>query len=371
MFGKGVSLVVGIVGDTTGLQKSLGDAGVDVKDFGSSALGTAAKVSVVAGAAVAAGAAIFEMADAAAADRAEQDKLTAAIKAAGAETANTTAQVEAAIAAGQAKAFSDTETREALQSLVTATGDVGAATNLLTDAQNIARFAGVDLATAADAVAKANAGQDGALRKLLPGLEKGADATDTLAAASKQAAGQADLFAESTDGMKARAGDAFGELTETIGSVFLPILDAIIPALIPILQAFGELVEAILPVLIPLVKLLSKALTVAFGIITKVLGALKGLVEWAKKLLKPLGDVINKLEAINPFRGMSFPSFGAATSGVSGLQAESRAGGQNAVGPVTINIYGDPAVIEAKVIKALRGYQSRNGVGSVFSPGRS
>jgi hypothetical protein len=368
MFGKGVALVVGIVGDTTGLQKSLGEAGVDVKDFGAGALGTAAKVSVVAGAAVAAGAAIYGMAKAASDDAAEAEKLATAIRAAGAETANTTAQVEAAIAAGQEKAFTDSETRAGLQALVTATGDVGQATTLLATAQDIARFAGVDLETASKAVAKAHAGQTGALRKLVPGMEESADSTMALRSAMKIAAGQADVFANSAEGMEAKAGDAFGELTETVGEVFLPILNEIVPVLIPILKAFGELIKAILPVLIPLVKLLAGALKIALNVILKVLGALKGLVEWAKKLLAPLGAVVDKLEAINPFRGMSFPSFGGAS--VSGLQATSRAGGVAPAAPVVINIYGDPAVIEAKVIKAIRGYQSRNGFGSVLVPGR-
>ena len=121
----------------------------------------------------------------------------------------------------------------------------------------MARFANVDLAVAADAVAKANAGQATALAKLLPGLDKGATATETIANAQKLAAGQADLYANSTEGMAARNADALGELGETIGQAVLPILDALLPALIPIIQALGNLVTAVLPVLIPLIKLLA------------------------------------------------------------------------------------------------------------------
>ena len=154
----GVSLSVNITGDTKGLSNALGGAGGEVKDFGSSALGTAAKVSVVAGAALAAGAAIMAMTKAAAEDRDEQNKLALAVQKAGAETAVSNNQIDEAIRLGQEKAFTDSESREALTSLVTATEDVGSATQLLTHAQDIARFAGVDLATAADAVAKAHAG---------------------------------------------------------------------------------------------------------------------------------------------------------------------------------------------------------------------
>jgi len=369
MLGKGVALVVSILGDTKGLEKSLGSAGGEVKDFGSSALGTAAKVSVVAGAALAAGAAIYGMAKAAASDRAEQQKLEAAITAAGAATAESTAQVEAAIAAGQERAFSDSETREGLQSLVTATGDVTTATALLQQAQDLARFAGVDLASASDAVAKAHAGQDGALRKLVPGLEKGATASDTLAAASKMAAGQADLYAKSAEGMEAKAGDAFGELTETIGEVFLPVLDAVLPIVIQMIKLFGQLVKAVLPLLIPILNAVGKALTIVANILSTVVGWLIKFIEWVTKAIGQIGDF---LSSVNPLKDFKLPFGIGGPSGQSqSVSANTRAvgGSSSNAGGVQINIYGDPSVIEAKVTKALRDYARRNGKGSLTALG--
>jgi hypothetical protein len=369
--GRGVALVVSIVGDTKGLEKSLGSAGGDVKGFGDGVLGAAAKVTVVAGVALAGAAAIGAMTKAAADDRAEQEKLSAAIRAAGAETANTTAQVEAAIAAGQDKAFSDSETRDGLQSLVTATKDVGVATDLMTQAQDIARLANVDLATASDAVAKAYAGQDGKLQKLIPGMEKGATGLDTIANASKLAAGQADLYAKSADGMNARAGDAFGELSETIGEVFLPVLDAVLPIVIQMIKLFGQLIKAVLPLLVPILKAVGAALTVVGNILSKIIGFLIQLINWISKVIGKLGEFLAK---INPFQGIKLPSlpFSASGQSVSGLQAGTQAAntGSSSGGGVQINIYGDPAVIEARVMKALRDYTRRNGAGSVFAPGR-
>jgi len=367
MLGKGVALVVSILGDTKGLEKALNSAGGETKDFGSSALGAAAKVSVVAGAALAAGAAMYGMAKAAAADKAEQAKLEQAITAAGAATAQSTQQVEDAIAAGQAKAFSDSETRAGLQSLVTATKDVGVATDLLTQAQDLARFAGVDLETASDAVAKAYAGQDGALRKLVPGLEKGATASDTLANATKMAAGQADIYANSAEGMEAKAGDAFGELTETIGEVFLPVLDAVLPIVIQLIQLFGQLVKAVLPLLVPILKLIGKYLGFLANILSTVVGWLIKFIEWVTKGISMIGDFLAK---INPFKDISLPSlpFTSAAS-VSGLQAGTQAVSGSSGGGVQINIYGDPSVIEAKVTKALRDYARRNGKGSLTALG--
>jgi hypothetical protein len=364
----GVGIVVNITGDTKGLGKALGQAGGEVKGFGGDALATAAKVSVVAGAALAAGAAIYGMAKAADADRTEQAKLTEAIKAVGAETAQTPAQGDAAIAAGQEKAFTDTETREALQSLVTSTKDVGEATALLSDAQNIARLAGVDLATASDAVAKAHAGNDKALRTLVPGMKKGASAMDTLAEASSLASGQADIYAKSAEGMEKKGSDAFGELTETIGEVFLPVLDAVLPIVIQMIQLFGQLIKAVLPLLVPILKTVGAALTVVGKVLSTVVGWLIKLVQW---LVTAIGKIGSFLDSINPLKGIKLPSLPfLSSSTASAGGAETRAAGNGGVGGVTINIYGDPAVIEARVIRALRSYQARNGIGSVFSPGR-
>jgi phage-related protein len=367
MLGRGVSLVVNILGDTKGLEKSLGSAGSDVKGFGGDALGTAAKVSVVAGVALAGAAAIGAMTKAAADDRAEQQKLEAAITAAGAATADTTAQVEAAIAAGQDRAFSDSETRDGLQSLVTATKDVGTATQLLTQAQDLARFANVDLATASDAVAKAYAGQDAKLVKLVPGMTKGATAMETLGKASALAAGQADIYASSADGMNARAGDAFSELSETIGEVFLPVLDAVLPVVIQLIKLFGQLIKAVLPLLVPILKAIGAALTIVGNVLSVVIGWLIKLIDWLSKAIGMLGDFLAK---INPFSGIKLPSlpFSASAGGasVSGLQAGTQAVGGSG-GGVTFNIYGDPSVIEARVTKALRDYKRRNGTEAVFS----
>jgi len=369
--GRGVQLLISIVGETAGLQKAFGEAGEEVKGFGGINLATAAKVSVVAGAAVAAGAAIWDMSKAAAADRDEALKLETAIAAAGAATATSTAQVEAAIAAGQQKAFTDSETREALQSLVTVTGDVGAATEQLAMAQDIARFAGVDLATASDAVAKAQTGSAGALQRLIPGLKKGASGYETVQLAAAAAAGQADQFANSTEGMEAKAGDAFGELSEEIGSVFLPILDAIMPAVVPIIQAFGKLIKAILPILTPLIKALGSAIKIVADILVRLIDILASVLGWINKLLDPVRELVSGLGKLNPFSGFQLPSFGSASAGVGATAygATPTISGANS-GGVVINIHGDPSVIEAKVTKALRDYVRRNGAGSVFTPGR-
>ena len=365
-----IGLVVEIIGDASKLANTLDDTKGKAGGFGDALGGSAIKIAAVAGVAGIAAGAIASMTSAAAADRDEQRKLEAAIAAAGAATATSNAQVEEAIALGQARAFSDSETRDAMQSLVTATGDVTAATELLGPAQDIARLAGVDLATAADAIAKAQSGQDGALRKLVPGLEKGATASDTLAAATAAAAGQADLYAESSEGMQKRAGDSLGELSETIGSVFLPILDAIIPALLPIVEAFGTLVKALLPALIPLVKLLAGALGIVANVLVTVVGWLVKLVSWIGDAIGAVARFLENLNPLKDFKMPSLPFLSSSSSSTSG--ASTRAGGSSSsvVSP-TINVYttGDSIEAERAVVAALRRVTRINGGVIPAAPG--
>lgn len=365
-----LGLTVEIKGDTTNLDKALDASKEKVGGF-SGGLGKGAlAIAGVATAGVGAALAIKGMADAAAADAAEQAKLEGVIRATGAATAESTAQVDAAIAAGQERAFTDSETRAGLESLVTATGDVGEATALLTQAQDIARFAGVDLATASDAVAKATAGQDGALRKLVPGLEKGATAQETIGNASKIAAGQADLYANSAAGMGAKASDAFGEITETIGAAFLPILKEVLPALLPILKALGTLITALLPLLIPLVKLLAGALGIVADILTTVVGWLVKLVTWIGRAMGPIGDF---LEAINPFSNIHLPELpfvGGNAAGATGARSGRAA---PASAPITVNVYGalDPEGVARSVSRILNQHAIRIGRHPALGAGTS
>jgi len=400
MAGNPLDVVTRFTSDVSGLQKGANDAKEAIGGISPAALLTGATIVGAAGLAVGA---IASMTQAAAEDEAQQARLEAAIKGAGAATGDYKSQVDAAIAAGQAKAFTDTQTREALQSLVTTTHDVGKATEELTAAQDIARFANVDLATAADAVAKAHAGQDGALRKLLPGLEKGKTASETLAAATNLAAGSAQAYADTTEGSMAVASDAFSELGETIGSAFLPLVKAIIPPLIQIIHFMGQLIEVILPplsilfgalgtvigavldVIVPLVKwvidlasAILARLSPLLGPLAKLFGgvgdAISGVVKWISDLLGWIGRAIDAigglLDKLNPLKGFSLPSLpfslaapGAAVApaaaGVSGLTSSSAP----VSGAVVVNVYGgDPRRVAQAVRASFRQWRATDGM---------
>ena len=395
MAGSPLDVVTRFVGDTSDLEAGAKKATDAIGGISPASLLMGA---TVVGAATVAVGAIVSMTQAAAEDEAQQARLEAAIQAAGAATGDYKKQVDDAIAAGQARAFTDTQTREALQSLVTATGDVGQATQELTAAQDIARFANVDLATAADAVAKAHAGNDGALRKLIPGLEKGKTATDTLAAAQKAAAGSADAYANSTEGSLAVASDAFGELGETIGSAFLPLVKAIIPPLIKIIGFMGTLIEAIIPPLsvlfgalgvvigavldavVPLVTWIGQLLTQLGAKLQPILriladlfrgvgSAIGGVVDWIRTLLDWIGRVVDAagklLDSLNPLKGFSLPSlpFTLGAPAPAGVGVSTRGAGRAAVaGAVTVNVYGgDPRRVVRAVREGFRRWQFTDG----------
>ena len=355
----GVGIQVGITGDTSGLKGALDEAGGGLEVFGQKINATAVVgVAALAGGAAIAVSAIADMTTAAAEDRAEQEKLNQVYVAAGAATAGYTETIDAAIEAGAAKAFSDSEVRAGLQSLVVATGDAAKANELLGPAMDIARFAGVDLETASKALAKAHDGNDAALRKLIPGLEKGATSADTIAAATALATGQADLYAKSSEGMGKQSSDAFAEIGETIGSAFLPVMDAIVPALIPILQLLGELIKELLPLLTPVIHVIVEALKIFIGVLTTLIGIIKEVVKWISDMVQRVQDAANFIGSVdlNPF---ALPGGGGEAPAGRARGRGARSGGGGGGGNnVTINVQSaDPQ----QVVRALRRWAGANG----------
>lgn len=355
-------LVVSIDGDTKGLEAALGKAGNGISVFGKQ-VSTKAVVGVAAFAGVAgiAASALIDMTSAAAADRDESAKLASVIAAATGSTQDYTAATDAAIAAGQARAFSDSEVRAGLQPLVTATGDVTLATQQLAIAQDIARLANVDLATASEAVAKADQGQDKALRALIPGLTVGKDATETLANAQKLAAGQADKYGSSTAGVGARVSDAMGELGETIGSALLPILDALLPALLPLIDAFGEIIRALLPVLIPMIKVLAGVLKIVLGVVLQVVKAIASFISAVVEALQKIGELLRKVPLVGDLIGGGTQAVTAAVTAAPTVAGRSASSTATTAPRVQVNITGDPIAIEREVTRALQRYSRRNG----------
>jgi hypothetical protein len=330
-------LNVAIQGDTKGLEDAL-DRGASQVDGFAGGLSTALKgAAVVAGAgAVVAG--IASVTQAAADDQAEQARLQAAVEATGLSYEAQAAAIDEAIAAGQAKAFTDTEIRNAMVPLIGATGDMTEANELLATAQDVARLTGMDLEQSARALIKVHEGNSDALARYGVTVTDGATATEALAEIQAQAAGQAQTYADTTAGGLDRMGIMFDEVGETVGSAFLPVLEEILPVIIPIIEQFAELVEDLLPVLIPLLKLAVIPLRILARVISSVLDVLGPLIEWLGQAIDVIGEFIG-----------SASSAKGASAGI----------GAKGAGATSITIYtgADPA----SVTRALRTYAGDNG----------
>ena len=145
-------------------------------------------------------------------------RMAAQLETLGANTEAYRKQIDDAIQA-QSKfgAFDDEDLQDSFTKLVRSTGDVRKALELNNLVMDIARGRGVDLATAADAVAKAAAGNTGALRRMGVQVEKGASAQDALAQAQAKYAGQAKQYGETNAAAADRASIAWENAQEQFG----------------------------------------------------------------------------------------------------------------------------------------------------------
>lgn len=116
-------------------------------------------------------------------------------------------------------AIADDDLRPALAKLAAVTGNVTDAQKLLVLATDLAAYKGVDLATASQAIAKAQSGQRTALNRLVPEIKGAANWTDALANATKGAAETAaknDPFQRMSISMQ--------DMQEQLGYILLPAL---------------------------------------------------------------------------------------------------------------------------------------------------
>lgn len=177
-------------------------------------------------------AAAVDFTKAAADDQKAADILANSLKNTTGATDEQTAAVEQWITkTSMATAVADDELRPALGKLATATGDVSKAQDLMAIALNASAQTGKPLEAVTTAIAKAQAGQMGALNKLIPGLVDGTDKSLTFADAmaalddktkgAAEAAANADPYAKMTIAMN--------ETKEAIGAGLLPIIQKFTP----------------------------------------------------------------------------------------------------------------------------------------------
>lgn len=175
------------------------------------------------------GAAIFAT-KAAIEDAAAQEQLAGVLERQTGATAEQIAENEKFIdSLSKATATADDQLRPALADLVTATGNLSDAQNLLRAAGDLAAATNTDIATAASALSKAYNGNLTALQKLDPSLrdniKAGSSFNEVMATLAKTTGGAAAEAANTTAGRYKALQIRFGELQEEIGAKLLPIAE--------------------------------------------------------------------------------------------------------------------------------------------------
>lgn len=225
---------------------------------------------------------------AAMADEAAQVELARQLKA---TTQATDAQVKAAedfiTTLSRQTAMADDQLRPALANLVRATGSLELSQKAMAVTADLATAKNIDMETASVAVAKALAGQTAALVKLDPSLkdliDKSSSADDILKALNNTVGGAAEAFANTAEGGAKNFSIAMGELQESIGAVFLPIMAKLIPVLNDVANYMAENTTVII-VLIGVVGGLASAI-VAANLAMRVYAGTVKAVEIANTLL--------------------------------------------------------------------------------------
>lgn len=221
-------------------EGSLADTG---KSMGGGLAGLAGPAGIAAAAIAGVGIAAFSLADAAMEDEAAQSQLAFQMRQAAGASDEAIAGAEDYISVlSKQAAIADDELRPAMSTLVTATGDVGKAQDLLAQSTDIAAGTGKDLETVTNAMAKAQLGSTAGLSKLGLATKDAAgnalSLDQILAGATEKFHGAGEAAAQTGAGGMKAAGIAFDELKESLGSKLLPILgglgavftDKVIPA---------------------------------------------------------------------------------------------------------------------------------------------
>jgi hypothetical protein len=274
-------------------------------------VGKVAALGLAAGTVVA-GKALWDMTKNAAADEAAQRRLALALK-------NTTGANDSQIkgvedwisAQGKALGVTDDELRPSLQRLAQATGDIGKAQHLASIAMDASAGSGKSLETVSTALAKAQAGNMGALSRLGVRIKDTEGNALSFHEVTKQMAktfgGQASEKADSFDGKMQRLKLVFDETKEAIGAKLLPILTDLATWFfdegLPAIQTFGNWMSQHLgPVFTAIGNVVSRVTGGMNGDVGKNLTAIQSTFQSVSSIITSLwnrfGDTILKFATV-------------------------------------------------------------------------
>jgi hypothetical protein len=266
-------IVVDIVGDADKFTKSMDAASGKASGFGNVLKGVGMGIGMGALnlATDAVGAFVGQLDDAAKAyreDQASQVKLGQALKNNVANWNGNTDAIEQVIGAQMRLGFGDEEQRDSLSKLVGSTKDITEAQKWQVAAMDLARLKGIDLASATDMMMKASQGNFKALKSVGISLDKNATSADAYAAIMGVAGGQAEAFANTSEGKQLAAQNKVGEAWERIGGVVDQISQVVMPLLADAFQVVVDVIMNGLAFLQPAFDVIGQVIGTVFTTIT-------------------------------------------------------------------------------------------------------
>ena len=173
----------------------------------------------------------------------------------------------------------------ALQKLALATGNLSKAQELLELSTDVAALAGVDLATASTAIARAQSGQTSSLKRLNLGLDKTILASGDFVKIQKE-------LTKLSKGQAAAAAQTFAGRMETLRLKFAQITDKLGYALIPVLEKLVVKISTeVIPALERFIRLNQKEIVDAFE-------GTVAIIERTAKALIGLAGILKRFEPI-------------------------------------------------------------------------
>lgn len=247
-------LAVEILGDASGAQKAMrsveessDNLGENMKRLGKGIAGAFASQQIAAFAKDAVGAAME--------DAKAQALLAQQLKATTNATADQIAAVEQFIEKTQnSTGVLDDELRPALATFVRFTGDASKAQDLLTLAMDISAGTGKDLGTVSTALARAYAGNTGALARL--GIQtkdasgKALEFDEIQQQLNKTFGGQTAAAADTAAGKMKIAQANFESLKEEVGFALIPVMGQLVDVIMPVVDLFNSLPDNVQQVIV-------------------------------------------------------------------------------------------------------------------------
>jgi len=366
-------LRVEIDGDASGFKRAAGEAsgaaGNIDRGLRGSAVGGAVAGLAMGGVTMAVGFVTDALAGASAAaaeDTASQDRLALALRNTGREQALTTAQIEAAISANQAKGVSDDQQRQGISDFLDLTKDATSAMELNQATVELAAAKGIAYADAQAMIVSAAAGRTAALEKAGVAVAADASAVEIAAAVQDTFAGSLDRVATTQGGKAAAANEKMGEAMEQVGKIVNNVAAVVMPALADVLTWVMDNV----------VPPLSRAFTVAGPVIGRVFGAIaayvKGFLAVMETVLRVVVPIVERIVGIitglGRLVGTVFGGIGAAVrSGLNGVIGIVN-GIIRAINAIQVHIHVGPVNLDWNGLQL--GYIPRMHAGGIV-PGRA